>query len=249
MSKVTEHEGRHESHGDALTVPPGRKLFTVFAALLVVALGVAIAAQVHGTDSGDALNSARPADLLAVLDNLNRREASLREESANLQATIGELQRSGSGAALGEARKRLDAVSIQVGSVAATGPGVVLRLEDPQARVRPEVMLDVIAELRAAGAEAMQIGGTDGATVRIGVDSWVGGAPGGIVVDDKRLQAPYTVTAIGDAPTLAAAVNIPGGVVDTVSRNGGKLSIEQSQQVTVAALREPKPHQYSQPGK
>ncbi|MDN5545756.1 MAG: DUF881 domain-containing protein, partial [Rhodococcus sp. (in: high G+C Gram-positive bacteria)] len=59
---------------------------------------------------------------------------------------------------------------------------------------------------------------------------------------------PYTVTAIGDPPTLAAALNIPGGVFDNVARNGGTSSVDQSQQVTISVLRQLNPRQYAQPG-
>ncbi len=235
---MTEPEGKRDS-----------KWFAVLAFVLVMLLGVAIAAQVRGTGSGDTLDSARPADLLAVLDNLNRREASLRQEIGTLEQTLDSLQRSGSGAALDEAKARLAALSIQVGTVGATGPGAVLTLEDPQNRVSPEILLDELQELRAAGAEAMQISGSSGEQLRIGVDTWLGGSPGAVIVDGHALAPAYTLLAIGDSPTLAAAVNIPGGVVDAVARNGGKLTVEQSPQVTISALRELKARQYSQPGK
>lgn len=102
-------------------------------------------------------------------------------------------------------------------------------------------------ELRAAGAEALQLEG-GGSAVRIGVDSWIAGSAGRVVVDGRELRAPYTFTAIGDPPTLASALNIPGGVVDTVTRNGATSNIAQSDQVTVSALRDPRPRQYAQPG-
>jgi uncharacterized protein YlxW (UPF0749 family) len=159
------------------------------------------------------------------------------------------LQQSGSsGAALDEAQARLTALSIQVGSAPATGPGVTMRITDPNKGVGSEVLLDLVQELRAAGAEAVQIQGADGPPIRIGVDSWVSGSVGGVSVDGRKVNAPYGVVAIGDPPTLAAALNIPGGVVDTVARSGGQLTIEQSQQVTISALREAKPRQYAQPG-
>lgn len=225
-------------------------VFGFLAVLLMAALGVAIATQVRGTGSGDTLDSARPADLLVVLDNLNQREAALRQEVAALQGTLATLQRSGGGsdAALAEANARLTALSIQVGAVPAAGPGVVLTVGDPASGVGAEVMLDMIQELRAAGAEAMEVRGSDGVPIRVGVNSWVSGTAGKLQLDGTALAAPYVVTAIGDPPTLAAALNIPGGVVDTVARNGGRVGIEQSGQVTIAALREANTRQYSQPG-
>ncbi|MFD6674459.1 DUF881 domain-containing protein [Rhodococcus zopfii] len=243
-------EGRHEFHDTPESAPPRRPrlLFPALAGLLIVLLGVAIATQVRTTESGDGLDAARPADLLVLLDNLNRTEAALRQEITALESTLTSLEQNGSEAALDEARARLSALSIQVGTVPATGPGVVLTVTDPVRGVGSDVVLDMIQELRAAGAEAIQIAGAGAPPVRIGVDSWVTGPGGAVVVDDVPLVAPYTVTAIGDGPTLAAALNIPGGVVDTVARTGGTLVIEQSPQVDVSALRQIEARQYSQPG-
>ncbi|GFM20657.1 MULTISPECIES: DUF881 domain-containing protein [Mycobacteriaceae] len=258
------HEGRHELPRDAAANsqqtpdgPRGRSsmVFGVLAVLLCLLLGVAIATQVRQTDSGDALDTARPADLLVLLDSLQQREAALNTEVAELQRTLDELQASGSSdqAAIENARARLAALSILIGTVPATGPGVTLTIEDPAPGVAPETMLDVINELRAAGAEALEIrgGGQAGSddAVRIGVDTWVVGRPGALVVDRATLTPPYTVLAIGDPPTLAAAMNIPGGATDSIERVGGAMVIEQSDRVDVTALRQPKPRQYAQPVK
>jgi uncharacterized protein YlxW (UPF0749 family) len=188
--------------------------------------------------------------LLVLLDSLRQREAALNAEVADLQRTLASLQASGSSnqAAIENAQARLAALSILVGTVAATGPGVRVIIDDPGPGVAPQAMLDVINELRAAGAEAIEI--NDGhQAVRVGVDTWVVGAPGALTIDGKRLSAPYYVVAIGDAPTLAAAMNIPGGAVDSVKRVGGRMSVQQSDRVDVTALRQPKPRQYAQPVK
>jgi uncharacterized protein YlxW (UPF0749 family) len=228
----------------------GRTVFGALAVLLCLLLGVAIATQVRQTNSGDSLDTARPADLLVLLDSLRQREATLNTEVAELQSTLTALQASGSSdqAAIQNAQARLAALSILIGTVGATGPGVTVRIEDPGPGVAPQAMLDVLDELRAAGAEAIQIG--DGRqAVRAGVDTWIVGAPGTLTVDGKTLMPPYSVLAIGDPPTLAAAMNIPGGAVDSVKRVGGTMSVQQGDKVDITALRQPKPRQYAQPVK
>jgi uncharacterized protein YlxW (UPF0749 family) len=228
----------------------GRTIFGVLAVLLCVLLGVAVATQVRQNNSGDSLDTARPADLLVLLDSLHQREATLSTEVAELQRTLSALQASGSSdqAAIQNAQARLAALSILIGTVGATGPGVTVRIDDPGPGVAPQAMLDVINELRAAGAEAIQIG--DGhQVVRAGVDTWIVGAPGALTVDGKTLMPPYSVLAIGDPPTLAAAMNIPGGAVDSVKRVGGTMSVQQADKVDITALRQPKPRQYAQPVK
>jgi uncharacterized protein YlxW (UPF0749 family) len=242
--------GELQSAGFVGMLRRGRTIFGTLAVMLCLLLGVAIATQVHQTNSGDSLDTARPADLLVLLDSLHQREATLSTEVAELQRTLSALQASGSNdqAAIQNAQARLGALSILIGTVGATGPGVTVRIEDPGPGVAPEAMLDVINELRAAGAEAIQIG--DGRqVVRAVVDTWIVGTPGALTVDGKTLMPPYSVLAIGDPPTLAAAMNIPGGAVDSVKRVGGTMSVQQRDKVDITALRQPKPRQYAQPGK
>ena len=256
-----EHHGRHElaPHEPQPAIgelrPRGflrrsRKMFGTLAVMLCLLLGVAIATQVRQTTSGDSLDTARPADLLVLLDSLRQREATLSTEVAELQRSLNALQASGSSdqTAIQNAQDRLAALSILIGTVGATGPGVTVRVEDPGPGVPPQALLDVLDELRAAGAEAIQISDSRQA-IRTGLDTWIVGAPGALTVDGKTLIPPYSVVAIGDPPTLAAAMNIPGGAVDSVKRVGGTMSVQQADKVDITALRQPKPRQYAQPVK
>ena len=227
-----------------------QRIFGVLAAVLCVLLGIAIATQVRQTRSGDALTNARPADLLVLLDSLQQREAALNIEVSELQRNLAAVQSAGSSdqAAIANAQSRLADLSILIGTVAATGPGVTIDIEDPGPGVAPETMLDVINELRAAGAETLEIRSGRQA-VRVGVDTWVSGDPGSLVVDSLTLRPPYSLAAIGDPPTLAAAMNIPGGAVDSVERVGATMSVVTSDRIEITTLRQPKPRQYAQPVK
>src|SRR3954454_12287673 len=196
--EAADHHGRHELPPDE--PPPqigdlqpggvkgvvrrGRSqiAFGALAVLLCVLLGAAIVPQVRQNESGASLETARPADLLVLLDSLQQREAALNTEVADLQRTLAALQVSGSSdqAAIENAQARLAALSILIGTVSATGPGVTLTIDDAAVGVAPETMLDVINELRNAGAEAMELqggGGDPKITVRVGVDTWVIGRP------------------------------------------------------------------------
>ncbi len=262
----SDHAGRHELPPDEPTPQIGdlqpagirgvarrgrsQLVFGALGVLLCLLLGLAIVTQVRQNESGDSLETARPADLLVLLDSLQQREAALNTEVADLQRTLASLQASGSSdqAAIENAQARLAALSILIGTVPATGPGVTLTIEDSANGLAPETMLDVINELRAAGAEAMEIHGGQIA-IRVGVDTWVVGSPGALEIDGQTLSPPYTVVAIGDPPTLAAAMNIPGGAMDSVERVGGTMVVQQSDRVDVTALRQPKARQYAQPVK
>ncbi|MCK8643946.1 DUF881 domain-containing protein [Mycobacterium colombiense] len=227
-----------------------RMAFGTLAAMLCLLLGLAIVTQVRQTESGDSLETARPADLLVLLDSLRQREGTLNTEVNELQNTLNSLQASGNNdqAAIQSAQSRLAALSILVGAVGATGPGVTVTIDDPGPGVAPETMLDVINELRAAGAEAIEVNDAH-QSVRVGVDTWVVGTPGSLIIDSKTLSPSYSILAIGDPPTLAAAMNIPGGAQDAVKRVGARMSVQQADRVDVTTLRQPKPHQYAQPVK
>jgi uncharacterized protein YlxW (UPF0749 family) len=218
----------------------------VVVALLCAMLGFALVVQVRRTSSGDALATARPDDLVALLDGLQHREDSLQAEVTDLRATLNRLRRNGASSeeALAEAQRQAQALGILVGTIPAAGPGVRIVITDPAGSVPPEVLLDAMEELRNAGAEAMQVN-----TTRIGVSSAFTGAAGAVVLDGTRLTAPYVITAIGDPPTLSAALSIPGGVLDTVRRAGGTMTTSQLDRAVVGALRQAEQPKYAKPAR
>ena len=212
--------------------------------VLIGLLGFALAVQVRSNTSTSGLPAARQEDLVRILDDLSSREERLRRQIAELEAARTRLSTAGdrSSTALEEARKRSTALGILAGTVPAQGPGIQLVLTDPRRQLAAEDLLDAVEELRAAGAEAVQVGG-----VRIGLDSSFVATDRGIAVDGVSLAAPYTLVAIGDPPTLATAMDIPGGVTDTARRAGGDARIEQRDRVTIRVLRSPRTPRYSQP--
>ena len=228
----------------ALRSRPTRGQFAV--AALCGLLAFALVTQVHATASGGGLQAARVDDLLGILSDLDNRGDRLRAEIDDLQTREQRL-RSGSGqtaAAVREARDRLRVLGVLTGTMAARGPGIVLVIDDPRGRVRADVLVDAIEELRDAGAEAMQLSG-----VRVVAStSVVDAAGGGFVVDGKHISAPYRLAAIGDRRTLAGALGIPGGVLDTVDgQSGAHASVVPSPVVTISALRPLQQPRYARP--
>jgi uncharacterized protein YlxW (UPF0749 family) len=218
----------------------------VAVAALCGLLAFALVTQVHATASGGGLQAARVDDLLGILSDLDNRGDRLRAEIGDLQSREQRL-RSGSGqsaAALQEARGRLRDLGVLTGTIAARGPGIVLVVDDPRGRIRADVIVDAIEELRDAGAEAMQLSG-----VRVVASTAVLDAGGGgLIVDGHAVTAPYRLAAIGDRRTLAGALGIPGGVLDTVDgQAGAHASVVQSPVVTISALRPLQSPRYARP--
>jgi uncharacterized protein YlxW (UPF0749 family) len=203
-------------------------------ALLCLLLGFAAVAQVKSTKADTRFVTARQDELVGILSDLSGRSDRLRADIRDLEGTKASLEQDGQGeAALEEARERADTYGLLAGTLPAVGPGITLDITDPSRRVRADVLLDTLQELRDAGAEVIQVN-----DVRIGVDSHFLDSPGGgVEVDGRRLQAPYRFLAIGDPHTLATALNIPGGVMKTLQGAGANGSITQQQRISVSAVR------------
>lgn len=222
----------------------GSRVTAVVGLVLVALLGFGFVTQQRSTASGDNLATLRADDLVQILDGLQQREDDLGAEIREQEATLRALEQGGasSGEALAAARRQAAERAILAGTAPATGPGVVMMIGDTAGAVGPEIMVDVLQELRNAGAEVVQIG-----SVRVGVDSAFTGDGRSVVLDGTPLGRPLQVLAIGDPATLSAAMAIPGGVVDSVRRVGASIDVRQSQSVQVTALRSVRTPIYARP--
>lgn len=228
-----------------MSAPSRRRLRAgVVIGVLTALLGFGIAVQVRSNSSADSLSTARQDDLVRILDDQNSAAARLRQRIAELQTTLQQLQASGTRdtVARQQAEQELQALDVLLGAVPATGPGVHVTITDAQHRLGPEDLLDVVEELRGAGAEAIQFG-----NVRVSTATSFGGDPGQVTVDGQAQHAPYTVLAIGDATTLDTALNIPGGVAAVVRAAGGEAVVSEQARVDIAVTRGVAPPRYATP--
>jgi uncharacterized protein YlxW (UPF0749 family) len=212
--------------------------------VLTLLLGFAIAVQVRANSSSDSLSGLREDDLIGILDNQNARADRLRQQIADLQQNLRQLQDSGdrSAAARKQAADQANALGVLLGTLPATGPGVSVTVTDPDRKLTGEDLYDVVQELRGAGAEAIQFG-----TVRVTTSTWFEGSGGAVQVDGTQLRAPYRVTAIGDPKTLDTALNIPGGVAATVRAAGGELTVTELDRVIINVTRSISRPTYAKP--
>jgi uncharacterized protein YlxW (UPF0749 family) len=217
--------------------------------LLVGLLAFALVVQVQSNTGDNQLSNARQDDLVRILSDLNSREVRLRSEINTLQGTLSQLGAGAQGreAALADARRRADELGILAGTLPAQGEGLAIRLVPGSQPIRATTALEAVEELRGAGAEAMQIAGASGKPVRIVASTYFIDADGGLVVDGSNLTGPYTLTVIGPGATMRTALTIPGGVSDSVGRDGGTVVVDEPGQVRVDALHPPTELRYAKP--
>ncbi|MEU3661261.1 DUF881 domain-containing protein [Streptomyces sp. NPDC032940] len=223
--------------------PPRVTRAQLIVALLLFGLGFGLAVQVaSNSDSDSALRGARQEDLVRILDELDDRTQRLEDEKQGLEKQRDELENSSDQAE--EARKQTlekeRQLGILAGTVAAQGPGITMTIEDTKGTVEADMLLDAIQELRAAGAEAIQVNG-----VRVVAGTYLSDADKSVSVDGNKINAPYRFQVIGKPQDLEPALNIPGGVVQTLEKEQATVTVERSSKIVVDALRAAKRPDYA----
>jgi uncharacterized protein YlxW (UPF0749 family) len=187
---------------------------------------------VSGNESESILANARQSDLVSLLDDLARREARLEAENTRLENARETLLGGDEYSALNEAKRRADALGVLAGSETIVGTGIEVRISG---NLTASTLIDAIQELRDAGATAIQISDR-GLAVRLVANSWFADSASGITVSGTALAVPITISVIGDPSVLIPAIEIPGGLVDTIGSGGGELVITESENVDISAI-------------
>lgn len=204
----------------------------IMAFLLCVLLGFAFVTQVR-SNQGEGLATLSQEELVRILDDTTRRTSELEAQAAELRAQRAELV-SGSDtqrAAREAAERRAAVQGVLAGVLPATGPGVVLTIEDPDLTVGSLVMFNILEEFRNAGVEAVELDG-----VRMVASSWFLDGTDGVIVDSTALEPPYVWVAIGDPDTITPALSMPGGALAGVRNAGGTSELESFDEVAVEAV-------------
>lgn len=224
-----------------------KKIFTMdlkgklLIAFVFMVLGFMLAVQYKMTEQQKSIRIARVEDLSERLKLIEAQNKQLQAENENLR-------KNGPDNADDPFIRRL---SLLAGLTAVEGPGVEVLLDDSKISSQPnenpniyiihdEDLLRVLNELRAAGAEAISLNDQ-----RIVAMSEVRCAGPTVSVNNVRSAPPYTIKAIGDPKTLASALQIRGGVVETFEFWGIEVKIKAWEQLRIDALKLPSTFQYA----
>ncbi|PZF85123.1 DUF881 domain-containing protein [Jiangella anatolica] len=221
----------------------------VLVAVLVALLGFGAVLQVRADD--DALANARRDDLVQILDGLRRQADRLDDHVAELESDRRDLVSGADteAAALEQAQERARSTGVLAGTIAASGPGIILTISDPDREVNAYTMLRAINELRVAGAEAIQMrgGGNDEAVRVVASTAFENPRPGVLTVGGKELEPPYEIVAIGEPGELTGSMTFANGVIASMEQDGAEATVDEYDDLTVDVLHEPQPPQYARP--
>jgi uncharacterized protein YlxW (UPF0749 family) len=196
-------------------------------AAVAVLIGLGAVAVVRGQDTSEFLASAREPDLVRLLDDLQARQTRLDGEILRLQAAEQRLRSGTSAEGLQEAQERADDLRVLAGTTPVKGPGIKIRVDGQDAFFASD-LLNTVQELRDAGAEAISVN-----SQRVVVNTWFADETAGISVSGVVVGDPYEILAIGGASTMATAMRIPGGVVDTIESQDGSVVITELENLVI----------------
>ena len=227
--------------------PPSRVRTRLAAAIAAAAVGflVGIQAGERGDDRISRLAQERPEDLTRILGDLNSEAARLARHVSELRVRVVQYRdvATGSDVALRDARRTLRDLEVLSGGVPVEGPGVTVTVSDPGGSVGWDTMLDLVQELRDAGAEALSIDGR-----RVVASTWLGPSDQGLVVDGETVSPPYEIAAIGPSGSIEEALGIPGGPVTVIqAQTTASVEIEESRTLRLPALRQEMRFEYARP--
>ncbi len=219
------------------------KKFQSIAAVTVLCacLGVMIGLQFNTVKAQSAATENwRMSELSASLRKTQEENAALQSQLDKQEALLAEYE---SGETISAAMENLQQENERLrafaGLTEVTGAGIVVTMDDSQWNmggdqnaylVHAEDILQVVNELYGAGAQAVSVNGE-----RMVAQSSITCAGTVISVNGVRVAAPFTIQAVGEPSVLQAALQFPGGIVDTLSPWGILIEIRQETQVQVPA--------------
>ena len=178
-----------------------------------------------------AIENMRESELRTALAEWKNRYEDMNKQLEDVNARITEYRKNieDNEVAADLIEEELQESNLLVGKTDVYGEGVTVTLNNGDMGVQAYDLIDLVNELRYAGAEAISINGIRVLPMTYIVDM---GEYTYIMVDLQRLEAPYVVKAIGDKEELTRVLNLDGcGFVDRAV--GIKVSVTAENRVEI----------------
>lgn len=130
-------------------------------------------------------------------------------------------------------QKELEQVNMSLGKTKVQGEGIVITLRDKQeedfAQINADDLLQIVNDLKEAGAEAISI--NDERIINMSDIVFVSNSV--IKVNQHRILAPYIIKAIGNQTYLEGALLGNGGYVDKLNKLGYDVTTVKDNKVVI----------------
>lgn len=213
--------------------------------LVCFAAGFIMVTQFRVQRSTGELTSLSEQDLGQIINEVNGGINTLQTDLAAYRIRLMKYQQEASDQKiiLNQAAQNLDELNILAGSSKVTGPGTAMKITDTREVLRSYDFIDLVSELRSAGAEAVSINDQ-----RVSLQSYFEDKKDQIALDGHILVRPYTIISIGDSQTLYQAVIIKGGILESFnSLKGVSVDIQEQSELILPPYAKKHIYQYLSP--
>jgi uncharacterized protein YlxW (UPF0749 family) len=207
--------------------------------MVCIILGVMLAWQYKSINYNRNLTSfqnKRTEELMADLIKLQNENKELRNRLQELKEENLKYERykTGSDQTAELLRNAVEKARIFAGLTDVKGKGLIVTLDNNEfATVHDEDILDVINELRAAGAQAISVN-----EERIVAMSEVRQVGKYIMINGKQMEAPFVIKAISDPNELERSLTIIDGVVEKLRDWQLKVTLKKSDEIIIPKVRD-----------
>lgn len=217
--------------------PPSRFRATPMNVIIASVVGVVVFVLVATMrqENETTLEGLSETELVRLLDDVDTRIAELSVERDGLEAELREL-RSGadSEAAVAELAAQQEMLrTVQAGIVPVVGPGVQIRVSDPNGQLPAQSLFTLVQELRNAAAEAIEIN-----NVRVVTRTSIVNKGDAVFIDGVQIASPYTIRAIGDSDMMRIAMEMPGGILAAIRSRGPSTQLTQQDSIEILSVAE-----------
>ena len=211
----------------------------IMIALVLFIFSFIIAAQLNTVGNTDIISTGmREAELLSELQKANDKYETLKEEYDKSQVIVEEYKTNAStnDTLIASMKTELEQAKVLAGLATVKGEGVVIILQDSTdtnmsleaGLVHDTDIISIVNELKAAGAEAISVNGER--ILSITAIRCVGPT---IQINGTKVASPFNIKAIGNAKYLESALNIKGGVVDSLKAYGIQVEIGTNEGIVI----------------
>ena len=213
----------------------GRSRAQLIVAVLLFVLGLGLAIQVRSTSDNSALRGARQEDLVRILTELDNRTQRLEDEKRGLESQRTELETSSDQAAEALQADPAEGAAARYPGRHGRRAGAGHHADDQRPATAVSRRTRCSTRCRSCGrpvprrSRSTTSGWWPTRTSRDGTD--------GVLIDGHKVSQPYVFKVIGNPQDLEPALNIPGGVVQTLEKEQATADVVRSQKIVVDALR------------
>lgn len=202
--------------------------------IVCILLGIMLALQYKSINANQSLASfenKRMDELKTELIKLQSQKYSLQEKLLELENEnqIYAKVKAGDSEAAQQIQENLNKARIFAGLESVKGKGIIVTLDNNAfIHVYDYDILNVVNELRAAGAQAISVNDE-----RIVAMTEIREAGQYIMINGRQFNAPFTIKAISDPDNLERSLTLIGGVVEGLEDAQLKVSIKKAEEVVI----------------